>query len=69
MRSKKWFMPLVACLTLGLAPFLPEPHLFGKLKWLFGGAEGMNGGDWFDLILHGSPWLWLIFELIRNKGK
>jgi len=40
---------------LGLAPFLPEPHIWGKLKWLFGGAEGMQFMDWVDLFLNGTP--------------
>jgi len=47
-------------MTLGLAPFFPEPHILGKLKWVWGGAVGMQGMDWFDLVLHGSPWLFLI---------
>ena len=28
---------IVACLTLGLAPFMPEPHLWEKLKMLTSG--------------------------------
>lgn len=70
--KQKWLIPLVASLTLGLAPFLPEPHLWGKLKWVFGGAVGMTPMDWFDLLLHGSPWVWLLVELasmIRNRRK
>jgi hypothetical protein len=56
----RYAMLLVACLTLGLAPFTPEPHLFGKLRWLAGGAVGMKAMDWFDLVMHGAPWLALI---------
>ena len=52
-------MALMASLTLGLAPFLPEPHIWGKIKWVVGGAKGMQLMDWFDLILHGTPWLLL----------
>jgi len=51
---------ILACLTIGLAPFFPEPHLWGKLKWLWGGAVGMKAMDWFDTLLHGLPWLLLI---------
>jgi hypothetical protein len=54
---------LVLSLTLGLAPFVPEPHLFGKIRWVLGGAIGMQAGDYFDLILHGAPWLLLILAL------
>jgi hypothetical protein len=59
-----WKLWIVASLSLGLAPFVPEPHLWGKLKWVFGGAVGMNGADWFDLIMHGTPWLLLIASLL-----
>ena len=52
-------------LTLGLAPFVPEPHLVGKIRWMAGGAEGMKGMDYFDLLLHGLPWLFLVYELLR----
>ena len=61
---------VVACLTLGLAPFFPEPHLWGKLKWLIGGARSMGAADWFDLLMHGAPWLvlvgMLVFDLVRR---
>lgn len=42
-------------LLLGLAPFWPEPHIWGKLKWVSGGAAGMQLMDWFDLAFHGLP--------------
>ena len=57
-------VPAIASLTLGLAPFRPEPHLFGKLRWVLGGADGMVAMDWFDLALHGAPWLWLAWTLV-----
>jgi len=50
---------LLMCLTLGLAPFYPEPHIWGKLKWIAGGATGMQLIDWFDLAMHGAPWILL----------
>ncbi|RMA58919.1 hypothetical protein [Ulvibacter antarcticus] len=55
-----WKLVLLLCLTLGLAPFFPEPHLWGKLKWLIGDPSGMEASDWFDLLLHGFPFLLLI---------
>ena len=57
---------LLACLTLGLTPFFPEPHIWGKLKWILGGAEGMQFMDWFDVVLHGLPWF-LLFRIILLK--
>lgn len=59
-----WKMLLIACLTLGLAPFLPEPHIWGKLKWILGGGVGMQPIDWFDTVLHGLPWLMLLRYII-----
>ncbi|MEX1193201.1 MAG: hypothetical protein WEA99_14620 [Brumimicrobium sp.] len=65
MKNSNFILALVASLTLGLAPFMPEPHLFGKIRWVLGGANGMQPMDWFDLLMHGAPWVWLIFESIK----
>jgi len=54
-----------ASLTLGLAPFVPEPHIIGKIRWVAGGANGMTGMDWFDLLFHGFPWVFLGYWVIR----
>ncbi|MDC1287446.1 RND transporter [Gammaproteobacteria bacterium] len=54
---------IVLCLTLGLAPFTPEPHLLEKLRMLAAG-ELTRLIDVFDLLLHGTPWLLLIIKLI-----
>jgi len=54
----------VLCLTLGLAPFSPEPHVLEKLRLLANGELG-RPLDMFDLLLHGAPWLLLILKLIR----
>jgi len=55
---------LVIALTLGLAPFLPEPHVWEKLKMLAAG-ELVRPVDIFDLLLHGTPWLLLLAKLAR----
>ncbi len=65
MKNNNLVLALIATLTLGLAPFTPEPHFFGKVRWLWGGAEGMQAMDWFDLLMHGAPWVWLFIEIIR----
>jgi len=59
-------MVVLLCLTLGLAPYFPEPHLWGKLRWVAGGAKGMALMDWFDLVFHGFPWL-LLIRLVMLK--
>ncbi|GAB1396093.1 MAG TPA: hypothetical protein PKN57_10835 [Saprospiraceae bacterium] len=61
-----WKLIALACITLGLAPFYPEPHIWGKLKWVLGGAHGMQLIDWWDFIMHGAPWFLLIVYLIRK---
>ena len=60
----RYLAPLIACLTLGLAPFTPEPHLWGKLKWVAGGAQGMDMTDYFDLVMHGAPFVWLAVAVV-----
>lgn len=55
-----WKMVVLFTLTLGLAPFFPEPHLWGKLRWIAGGAHGMQVLDWFDALYHGLPWVLLL---------
>ena len=64
-----WKLILLLCLTLGLAPFFPEPHIVGKLKWIAGGAVGMKPMDWFDVVLHGFPIVLLIRLLIIKLTK
>lgn len=65
-----WRVFLIASLTLGLAPFNP-PHIVGKVQWILGGnafseSEGMKFQDWFDVLLHGTPWVLLGISLILN---
>lgn len=61
---------LLLSLTLGLAPFFPEPHLVGKIRWLLGGGHGMTAMDYFDTLLHGFPWMGLVyFTLKKMIGK
>ena len=55
---------LVLALTLGLAPFTPEPHVWEKLKMLAAG-ELSRPIDVFDLLLHGLPWALLAAKLLR----
>jgi len=60
---------LIISLTLGLAPFYPEPHIIGKVKWVMGGAVGMQPMDWFDFVLHGTPWALLIGSILVEAKK
>lgn len=51
---------------LGLAPFVPEPHLWEKLKMLVSGTLS-RPLDIFDLILHATPVVLLIAKLVRMQ--
>ncbi len=65
-----WAFIIMACLTLGLAPFVPEPHIWGKVRWILGGAKGMALMDWADFLMHGIPWMLLIrLVVIHIVGK
>lgn len=68
--QQQWKLFLIASLTLGLAPFNP-PHIIGKIQWILGGnafsgEEAMQFQDWFDVLLHGTPWILLIISAILN---
>ena len=56
---------VVLCLTLGLAPFVPEPHIWQKLKML---AQGdlKKPIDIFDLLMHGAPFILLALRLLSG---
>ncbi|OZV69075.1 hypothetical protein [Winogradskyella aurantia] len=64
-----WRLVILLCLTLGLAPFLPEPHIVGKLRWIGGGGSGMGLMDYFDLVLHGFPFILLLRLLVKSLLK
>ena len=53
---------IVACLTLGLAPFFPEPHIVEKLRMLFSGNLS-RPIDIFDMLMHAAPFILLLAKL------
>ncbi|MFZ9198710.1 MAG: RND transporter [Paracoccaceae bacterium] len=55
---------VLACLTLGLAPFFPEPHIWEKLKMLAAG-DLVKPIDIFDLVMHAAPFVVLGLKLLR----
>lgn len=65
--NRKVIFAIALAVTLGLAPFTPEPHLIGKIRWVLGGADGMKPMDYFDLVLHYAPWVYLIYILVKRK--
>ena len=59
-----WPIVIVACLTLGLAPFAP-PHIWEKLQMLFQGRL-VRPIDWLDLVFHSVPWVLLLAKGART---
>ncbi|MEW6519003.1 MAG: RND transporter [Thermodesulfobacteriota bacterium] len=57
-----WGVLILACLTLGLAPFQP-PHIWEKLQMLVKG-QLVRPVDWFDFFMHGIPWFLLAAKAI-----
>ena len=55
---------VLLALLLGLAPFVPEPHLWEKLKMLAAGTLS-RPIDIFDLLLHASPIVVLVSKVVR----
>ena len=56
---------LVAAIFLGLAPFVPEPHVVEKIRMLTQG--NLNRPiDIFDLLFHLLPLLLLLLQLGRK---
>ncbi len=60
-----WGMLIIGSLLLGLAPFVPEPHLFEKVRMLFDGSLH-KPMDIFDLFMHGSFPLLLLLKVIYS---
>ncbi|UCH80693.1 MAG: hypothetical protein JSW20_13295 [Nitrospiraceae bacterium] len=60
-----WGIIIFLCLTLGLAPYKP-PHVVEKITMLVQGKL-VRPIDWFDLVLHGVPWILLILKLVFGR--
>ena len=58
--SIPWGLLIIACLSIGLAPYNP-PHIVEKLQMLIKGRL-VRPIDWFDLFMHGAPWFLLILK-------
>ena len=61
-----WSILIVMCATLGLAPFVPEPHIWEKLKMLVSGTL-TQAIDIFDLMFHAVPWVLLLLKLAIGR--
>ena len=61
-----WPVLIFLCLTLGLSPFFPEPHIWEKLKMLAAGTL-VRPLDMFDLLLHALPWALLAAKAVFSR--
>jgi hypothetical protein len=59
---------LPLAVVMALAPFVPEPHLWEKLKMLAAGTL-VRPIDIFDLFLHGTPLLLLALKLLSGLSR
>ena len=57
---------LVVAILAAVAPVVPEPHLWEKLKLLAAGNL-VRPIDVFDLLMHGLPLLLLVIKLVRMR--
>ena len=55
---------VIITVPLALAPFVPEPHLWEKMKMLMKGQLTQTI-DIVDLLMHASPIVLLLIKLIR----
>jgi hypothetical protein len=60
-----WEIAIIGSLTLGLAPFFPEPHLFEKIRMLFTGTLS-RPIDIFDLLMHAAFPVLLLLKIGRK---
>lgn len=56
-----WIIVVILCLTLGLAPYTPQPHLIEKIILLTDGQLNTSV-DIFDFLMHLSPFILLIIK-------
>ncbi len=63
-----WGVLMIPAVFLTFAPFVPEPHLWEKLKMLAAGTLS-RPIDIFDLFMHGTPLLLVIFKGLRVAAR
>lgn len=56
---------VTATIILGLAPFVPKPHLLEKLQMLISGNLH-KPIDIVDLFFHSLPFMLLVIKIIRE---
>lgn len=65
LKAISWPVVIILCLTLGLAPYAPEPHVWEKSQMLLAGTL-RDPLDMFDFAFHGIPWILLLIKSVRG---
>ena len=60
---KSFIFPAI---VLGLAPFVPEPHLVQKFNMLMAGTLN-KPLDIFDVFFHSAPTILLVVKFVSEK--
>jgi hypothetical protein len=68
LNSLSYPLLVIASFLLGLAPFVPEPHLVEKLRMLANG-QLHRPLDIFDLLFHATPLGLLALKLVFEQRR
>jgi len=66
LKSLEYRYLILFSIVLGLAPFVPEPHLIEKIRMLIDGTL-TRPVDIFDLVMHASPIVLLVLKYLSEK--
>ncbi|PHP65020.1 RND transporter [Zhengella mangrovi] len=65
-RRIPWPTLILMAALIGGAPFVPEPHLIEKARWLVEGHP-FRPVDWFDIAWHSWPLLLIAIKLSGRR--
>ena len=66
LKSIPYTILIPASIFLGLAPFVPQPHLTEKIGLLLSGLL-VRPVDIFDLVMHSSPIVLLVAKFLVER--
>lgn len=67
-QSIPWPVVILLCLTLGLAPYSPQPHVLEKIQFLISGQLDSTV-DIFDFLFHLSPFIITLLKFYYTLKK
>ncbi|MAW85758.1 MAG: RND transporter [Phyllobacteriaceae bacterium] len=63
-----WPTLVIIAVLIGGAPFVPEPHLVEKARWLIEGHP-FRPIDWFDILWHAWPLALIAVKLVAARRR